>query len=153
MLDVHEISERGRGVMTNIILQIISMVLCLVCVFQVIVVPKSWNNNYKNNLRFLAILFFYSASVLTSLLLSGKEGGAVHIVLSVSVFLEFLFAYTMTAHVISWLLVRILNEETYRQVRINRIITLLYDKADQTDVDTVFRSNSLTSFASDPVLI
>ena len=111
--------------MTNIILQIISMVLCIVGVFQVIVVPKRWNTNYKYNLRFLAILFFYSASVLTSLMLSGKEGDAVHIVLSVSVFLEFLFAYTMTAHVISWLLARILNDETCRQVRINRIITLL----------------------------
>lgn len=108
--------------MVNIILQIISMVLCLVGILQVRVVPKSYNAYYRHYFGFFVVLIVYSSAILTGLTLSGKEGAAVRAVIIAAVFVEFLAGYSLTFQVINMLLVRVTNEENKRQIKILRTV-------------------------------
>ena len=93
--------------MLNEILQIISMVLCVVGIVQVLVGPKENREPLPFGLAFFSILFFYSLFILLGLTLGGQEGAVVHEVLRLSNFLEFLSGYSLTFIVISWLLFRL----------------------------------------------
>ena len=108
--------------MLNIILQSISMVLCVVGLLQVLIVPRNLDVSVKDYIVLYMTLFFYSGSILTSLLLSGKGGTKVHTMLAVSVFMEFYMLYQMTFHIINWLLTRVQSKVNRYEVRVIRII-------------------------------
>ena len=108
--------------MVNIVLQCISIVLCLVGILQVRIVPKRYNKYYVHYFGFFVVLIVYSASILTSLLLSGREGSAVHAAMSVSVFAEFLAGYSLTFQVTNMLLVRVTDAENRRKIHALRLV-------------------------------
>lgn len=112
--------------MLNVTLQTISMVLCLVGFIQVRVVPKHAHAYYRHYIGFFAVLFVYSACVLTALLLSGREGGGVHIVLSVFVFFEFIAGYMLTFQVANMMLSRVNTKDNHRAVKLYRTVLCVF---------------------------
>lgn len=112
--------------MLNVTLQTVSMVLCIVGILQVCVVPRRIKSHYIHYIGFFGVLFLYSAGIMLTLLLSGKQGGTIHAVLRVSEFFEFLMGYLLTFHVANMMLARAKNKDNRREVKIIRTVLCVF---------------------------
>lgn len=111
--------------MLNEILQIISMVLCLVGILQVLVGPKRWRGSVFFHIVFYIALFNYAISILLGLILEGHEGELVHRVMFISNFLEFISGYSLTFFVIKWLLHCVDPMREVKEIRVANILALV----------------------------
>ena len=109
--------------MINIILQIISMVLCLVGILQVLVGSKKWKQIKLFYIAFYVGLFNYAASILAGIMLWKQEGAFAHFMLYFSYFNEAVWGFFLTAVVLRRILYHIDPERKTREVRILRRVT------------------------------
>ncbi len=90
--------------MLNIVLQIISMVLCFVGLLQILVGTKWWDDQKRFYQVFYVELFLYSGLTVLVHLLEGQEGTAVHTALQAAIILRglvaFLIVYTFLRNMI-----------------------------------------------------
>lgn len=101
----------------TVVIQIISMVLCIVGFFQLLVGAKWWEKQLYFYHKFYLGLFIYSALTLAEELLNGREGVAVHLGLNVFIILRSLIAYAMGYNVVSHLIFRINIKQKNKALR------------------------------------
>lgn len=98
---------RGGDPVLNIVLQIISMVLCAVGLLQIIIGGKRWKQPIFSYVLFYLVLFLYAGVVLAGVIIEGQPGNTVHFLLNASGFIKAICAYALSYIVVRGLLVRI----------------------------------------------
>ena len=93
--------------MLNIVLQIISMVLCAVGLLQIIVGSGRRKLPIRYYVVFYLVLFLYAGMVLTGLLLEGQPGVVVNVTLNAVCFIKAFCAYYLSYIVVRAMLRRI----------------------------------------------
>lgn len=93
--------------MLNIVLQIISMVLCAVGLLQIMIGGRRWKQPIFSYVLFYLVLFLYAGVVLAGVIIEGQPGNAVRFLLNVFSFIKVICAYTLSYIVVRGLLIRI----------------------------------------------
>lgn len=94
-------------VTVTVVIQIISMVLCVVGFLQLLVGAKWWTRQFYSYYILYVGLFLYAVFTLTEQLLSGREGSAVHHALYLFIFLRAFIVYTTLYAIVRHLISRI----------------------------------------------